>query len=388
MIYLDNAATTFPKPPTVRRAMLDSLGFSANPGRSGHSMSIKASEAVYNCRNAVAELFNVKSVENVILTPGCTYALNTVIKGCLKKGDHVVISSLEHNSVVRPVQRLCDEGLITYSVARVYEGDDDKTLDSFRNCINKSTRLVVCAHASNVFGIKLPVSRIAALCRYYGILFCLDAAQSAGVEDIDINEIGADFLCAPAHKGLFGIMGSGILIINTEDVPAPLCEGGTGSGSLELTQPLALPDRFESGTINLSGICALKEGIDFVRQKTVKRISEYEMGLIKYLYTELSETADLILYTNLPDNNTHVPILSFNIKGISCEDVANILDKRFSIAVRAGIHCSPLAHRTMGTDSTGVVRVAPSVFTTSSDITTLVRSVRHIAKNKDLYLKN
>lgn len=382
MIYFDNAATSFPKPLNVRKAYISSLGFSANPGRSGHSMSLKASEEVFNCRSAVADLFNMKSVENVILTPGCTYALNTVIKGTLKKGDHVVISSLEHNSVARPLQRLADEGIIAYSVAKVYEGDDDKTLDSFRGCINKNTALVICTHASNVFGIKLPVSRIAALCKYYGILFCLDAAQTAGVEDIDINSMGADYLCAPAHKGLFGTMGTGILLINTDRIPEPLCEGGTGSGSLELGQPMALPDRFESGTINLGGVCALREGISFVKRKTPKRICDYEIGLMNILYSELLKNDKVILYTQRPAKETHVPILSFNIKDKSSEEVASILDRRFSVAVRAGIHCSPLAHVSMGTDTIGTVRVAPSVFTTKDNIYSLISAVDYISKAK------
>ncbi len=382
MIYLDNAATSFPKPHAVRRAIIESLDFSANPGRAGHSMSMRASEEVYKCRSEVADFFNVKSVENVILTPGCTFALNTVIKGTLKKGDHVVISSYEHNSVVRPLQRLSDEGIINYSVAMVYDGDDDKTIDSFRNCINKNTRLVICTHASNVFGVKLPVSRIAALCKYYGILFCLDAAQTAGVETIDINELGVDFLCAPAHKGLYGTMGTGILIINTDKIPEPLCEGGTGSGSLEIGQPLALPDRFESGTINLSGICALRKGISFVKQKTTDKIRDYEMNLMHTLYSELSKNKEVILYTHPPVKHTHVPILSFNLKDKTCEEVAAMLDRRFLIAVRAGIHCSPLAHRTMGTDTSGTVRVAPSAFTTKDNVHSLIRAVNIISKTK------
>ncbi len=382
MIYLDNAATTYPKPITVRNGVASALQRSANPGRSGHKMSIRGAEDIFDCRNELCTFFKAKSPENVILTSGCTFSLNTVIKGLLKNGDHVVISSLEHNSVLRPIEKLKNQGMITYSVAKVYEKDHDSTFESFRSAINKHTKLVVCTHASNVFGLKLPIERIGALCKYYGILFCVDASQSAGVVDIDLSNSPIDYLCIPGHKGLYGPMGTGALIINTDTIPDSLCEGGTGSGSLEYSQPSMLPDKFESGTVNLSGVCGLASGVRFVRNKTTKRILTHEISLIRKLYSSLSHNDFVILYTDIPDEENYVPLLSFNVNGMTCEDVAFLLDKKYDIAVRAGLHCSPLAHQSFGTESLGTVRIAPSAFTTFQHIDSLIHAVNDICRHK------
>lgn len=383
MIYLDNAATTFPKPQTVRNAVLQSFYYSANPGRAGHNLSIKASESVYSCRERLCNLFNFSKPENVILTQSCTLALNIVIKGILKKGDHVVISSLEHNSVLRPLEKLLEAGIISYSIAEVFEGDDERTLESFRRTIRDNTRLVVCTHASNVFGIKLPISRIGALCHYYGILFCVDAAQTAGIIDIDLSSLPIDFLCIPGHKGLYGPMGTGALIINCDTIPESLCEGGTGSSGAGYGQPRILPDKLESGTLNLSGFAGLSAGVDFISKHKPEKILNKEMRLINKLYNKLSANKSVLLYTKFPDVNHHVPLLSFNIEGFDSEQTAYLLNKQFSIAVRSGIHCSPLAHKYMKTEAIGTVRVCPSVFTTDSDVDKLAESVYHISKYKN-----
>lgn len=382
MIYLDNAATTYPKPPTVISASNETLRISANPGRSGYKMALKASEKIFICRQKAADFFNLENVENCILTPSCTVSLNTVVYGTLKKGDHVVISTFEHNSVLRPVKRLSDMGVISYNVAEVFEGDDDKTVDSFRKCMNDKTKLVICTHASNVFGIKLPVKRIAALCKYYGVLFCLDTAQSAGVVPIDINEIGADFICVPGHKGLYGPMGTGLLLINTDKIPESLYQGGTGSSTLDFLEPQILPDKFESGTLNLSGFAGLSKGIDFVNFKTVERISYHEMKLIRRMYQKLSIIKNVELYTKIPEKNHFVPLMSFNIKDKDPNLVANMLDKKFGICVRAGFHCSPIAHKFMGTGERGTVRVCPSAFTSEKETDFFVNAVYNISNSK------
>ncbi len=384
MIYLDNAATTYPKPLIVKNAVSNSFMYSANPGRSGHSLSIKAAETLYECRSRICDLFNFDKPENIILTPGCTFALNTVIKGVLKKGDHVVISSLEHNSVSRPLESLKEKGMVSYSIAKVYEKDPDKTLESFRNALRDNTRLVICTHASNVFGIKLPVSRIGALCRYYGVLFCIDAAQTAGICNIDINEIGADYICSPGHKGLYGPMGTGFLIINTDIIPESITEGGTGSSSGGLKQPQMLPDKFESGTLNLNGFAGLIQGINFVHRKNPLSIAQHEMRLIRNLYNDLMSIKGVKLYTSEPEIDHYVPLLSFNLDGVNSEELAMYLDKKYGIAVRAGLHCSPLAHSDFGTDSMGTVRVCPSVFSTNYDMQKLVEAVFSYAKNKKI----
>lgn len=382
MIYLDNAATTFPKPQSVIYASNEAMRFAANPGRSGYKLALNASEKIFDCRQKAADFFNLENVENCILTPSCTVSLNTVIYGIFKKGDHAVISSLEHNSVLRPVKKLSDSGLITYDVAEVFAGDDDKTVDSFRKCMNDKTKLVICTHASNVFGLKLPVKRIAALCKYYGVLFCLDCAQSAGVVPIDIADMGADFICVPGHKGLYGPMGTGLLLINTEQIPDSLYQGGTGSSTLDFKEPEILPDKFESGTVNLSGFAGLSKGIDFVRLKTPSVIYNHEMKLTRRLYQKLRTIRGVELYTNLPDIEHFVPLLSFNISDKDPNTVADILDKKFGICVRSGFHCSPIAHKFMGTGDRGTIRVCPSAFTREKEIDGLVNAVYIISRGK------
>ncbi len=358
------------------------MRFGANPGRSGYKLSLIASQKLFECRQKAADFFNLESVENCILTPSCTVSLNTVIYGTLKKGDHVVISSLEHNSVLRPIVNLKDMGIITYNIAQVFEGDDDKTVESFRNCMNDKTKLVICTHASNVFGIKLPIKRISALCKFYGILFCVDTAQSAGIVPIDIKDLDADFLCAPGHKGLYGPMGTGLLLINTDKIPDSLYQGGTGSSNIGFKEPDILPDKFEAGTVNLSGFSGLAKGIDFVNGKTVGVISNHEFKIISRLYGKLSLIKGVELYTKHPDKEHYVPLVSFNLKDKDPNDVSRILDNRFGIAVRSGFHCSPLAHKYMGTGDRGTIRVCPSAFTNEKEIDALINAVYLILNSK------
>jgi cysteine desulfurase family protein len=382
MIYLDNGATTFPKPNSVVRAVNDALiTKGANPGRSGHKMSLKAAEIMYNCRFNAAKLFGVSSPEKVIILNNCTTALNTVIKGILKKGDHAVISSLEHNAVVRPLETLKSQG-ITYSVAQFEPYDEEKTIDNFRNAINGNTKLVICTHASNVFGFKLPVERIGALCRIYGILFCVDAAQSAGVVPINLENSCIDFLCTAGHKGLYGPMGTGLLIINNEITPDSLIQGGTGSLSAELSQPEILPDKYESGTPNLIGVAGLNEGIKFVLKHSVESIEAQEISLIQLLYDRLSSQKNVIFYTKRPEKSHFVPVLSFNINGLDSEETARILSERFNIAVRAGLHCAPLAHKSFNTLENGTVRAVASVFTTKEQINYFASCINKIINLK------
>jgi selenocysteine lyase/cysteine desulfurase len=303
--------------------------------------------------------------------------LNVVIKGSLNKGDHVIISSLEHNAVLRPIEKLRKSGVL-YTVADVIENDNEKTLSNFRSAINENTRLLVCTYASNVFGIKLPVERICAMCHQYGILTCIDCAQTAGLVDINLTNSSIDYLCAAGHKGLYGPMGTGMLIINTDTIPDSLTEGGTGSNSANYNQPEVLPDKFESGTPNFSGIIGLSAGINFVRNMGVNNLYKREMSLINYAYNELSKNPNVILYTQKPDNYNYMPVLSFNIKDIDCETVSEILSSKYNIAVRSGLHCAPLAHKSFNTLDTGTVRVVPAAFTTKSDIKALINAVHKI----------
>lgn len=387
MIYFDNGATTFPKPPPVINAMAAAMrNAGANPGRGGHKLSLKASELIYNCRVTAARLFGAGSPENIIFTDNCTTALNTVIHGLLRGGGHAVISSLEHNAVARPLTHLKKYG-VSFSVAEVFEGDDERTLNSFRNSIRSDTKLAVCTAASNVFGIRLPVERIAAMCRIYNIPFCVDAAQTAGVVPVNMTESGIDFLCAAGHKGLYGPMGTGILAVNSKILPDSLTQGGTGSLSADLEQPEALPDRYESGTPNLPGIAGLNAGMRFVAARGEQRIMKYELEKAQRLYDRLSENPAVELYTARPEENHHVPVISFNLRGMDSESVARLLDERFGIAVRAGLHCAPLAHRAFGTESGGTVRAVMSVYTKQSEIDYFSESVNKITKNSKLLNK-
>ena len=380
MIYFDNGATTFPKPPEVIYAVNSAMrDHGANPGRGGHKMSLKASEIIYGCRKKAAELFGAGDPENIIFTVNCTTALNIVIKGLLKKGDHAVISSLEHNAVARPLESMKQSG-VSYSIAEVFENDDEATLQSFRNAIKGNTKLVICTAASNVFGVRPPIERIAALCRIYNILFCVDAAQTAGVVPVNMKESGIDFLCTAGHKGLYGPMGTGILAINSNTLPDSLIQGGTGSMSSSLEQPDALPDKYESGTPNLPGIAGLSAGIDFVRRRGVERIFRDETAKARMLYNGLASVKDVTLYTQPPQTDTHAPVVSFNIGGHDSESVAEMLDRRFNIAVRAGLHCAPLAHKAYGTTGQGTVRAVVSAYTRPAQIEYFLNSVKKITK--------
>ena len=384
MIYFDNGATTFPKPFSVRKSVNDAMSnYGANPGRSGHIMSVKSSEIMFSCRENAAKLFGSANPENVIFTLNCTSALNTVIKGILKSGDHAVISSLEHNAVVRPLEAL-KKNKIEYSVAKCVPYDEEQTIENFRNEFKANTKLVICTHASNVFGVKLPIERIAALCRLNGILFCVDAAQSAGTADINLSDSCIDFLCTAGHKGLYGPMGTGLLIINSETTPDSLIQGGTGSDSANLNQPEILPDKYESGTPNLPGIAGLNAGIKFVLNRKPNKIYNSELSLAKTLYEKLKRTENVILYTHIPDINNSVPVISFNIKNTESETVAKILNDNYNIAVRAGLHCAPLAHKSFGTQDTGTVRAVVSAFTDKNDVIYFANAVRSISKNNKL----
>lgn len=380
MIYFDNAATTYPKPRMVREAMARALIESgANPGRSGHTMSLRTADRIYRCREQAAAMFGLREPENVVFTLNCTHAVNTVLHGVLRRGDHVVTSDLEHNAVMRPLYSLAEEGVISYTAAQVCEGDFEKTAENFQKAIRKNTRMIICMHASNVFGTVLPIAQIARLAHEHGLLFAVDAAQSAGILPIDMAALGVDFLCMPGHKGLYGPMGTGLLLCADGEAIRPLVEGGTGSLSAHLYQPSILPDKLESGTGNTPGVLALSAGLDFVQTIGAHSIAEHELSLVRELYGALAATDHVRLYTQMPEQGKHAPLLSFNLAGLHSEETAARLNQD-GIAVRAGLHCAPCAHSACGTSETGTVRIAPSYFTSKKDLYELIKSVRKIAK--------
>ncbi|WP_296724194.1 aminotransferase class V-fold PLP-dependent enzyme [Ruminococcus sp.] len=370
MINFDNAATTYPKPLSVRRAAADAImNFGGNAGRGGHQLAMRTSEAYYNAREAAADFFGAEP-ENTIFTLNCTYALNMAVQGVMAQGGHMIISSLEHNSAARPAAALAMKKQITLSVAEVYP-DSERTIESFRRLMRSDTRVVVCTLASNVTGQLLPYREIGELCRQRGVCFIADGAQACGIYDIKLSD-GINILCTPGHKGLYGITGTGLLITDGKYPIAPIIQGGTGSESLSLFQPAVLPDSLESGTPNIIGAVTVGEGIRFIKGRGMDSIRTHEERLCRRFISELSRTEGITIYRD--EGAEYAPIVSFNAYGISSEDAAAKLSEK-GFCLRAGYHCAALAHASLGTKG-GTVRFAPSVFNTEAEVLKLVYYVK------------
>lgn len=379
MIYFDNAATSGMKPQGVIKAVESALkNYSANPGRSGHFTAQKTAEKVYETREKVADFFGAKATDNVIFTMNCTHSINIVIKGILHRGDHIIISNLEHNAVLRPLKKWG----VSYDVVKVDFVDDGKTAEEFKSKIKTNTKMVLCTAASNVFGKMLPLKEIGKICKNRGILFAVDAAQGAGVMPINMKEMNIDFLCIAPHKGLYSPTGIGILITD-KFIPNTLIEGGTGTNSLELTQPMILPERLESGTLNIPAIFGVSAGIDFVKKTGLEKIYNHEMMLTESLYKSLKNTDGITLYTPPPKRGEYAPVLSFNYGDLHSEKVGNILSEK-GFAVRAGLHCAPLAHKAFGTQDRGAVRVSVSAFNTLQEVQEFQKVLKTIKNFKNL----
>ncbi|MBR0447937.1 MAG: aminotransferase class V-fold PLP-dependent enzyme [Clostridia bacterium] len=378
MIYWDNAATTRIKPITVRQSVCQAISlYSANPGRAGHNLSLDSAEQVFLCRQAVADFFGLHDPSGVVFTLNCTMALNMVIFGVLGCGGRAVTSDLEHNAVMRPLAAL-SEGIARYDTVQ-WCADEDELVERFRRSIRPDTRLLICTHASNVFGVTLPIRKLGELAHRYGLLFCVDAAQTAGVLPIDMERDHIDYLCVAAHKGLYAPMGTGVLLCRETECLSPLVRGGTGSQSLSLLQPDELPDRLESGTPNVSGICGLRAGVAFVKDRGQEQIYHHEMGLLQYVYDRLRESPHIRMYTPRPSEGDAAAVLSINVGELPSEEVAAILNER-QIAVRAGLHCAPAAHRHFGTQQQGTVRLAPSVFSNRAEAEYICKVFLQIAE--------
>ena len=381
MIYLDNAATTFPKPQSVIRAVNEAMTvYGANPGRGGHSMTLKAGKKLYKAREVLADMFSCNA-ERVAFTANCTSALNTAIRGTVKKGSHVLISSLEHNSVLRPVEAMKNEGLITYDVFTVYPSDTEKTLTGIKECIKSNTAAMICTAVSNVFGTVLPLKEISQLLRDTGILFIVDGAQAAGGHTLNMKELGIDILCVPGHKGLMGPMGTGVILFSDNVDIEPIFYGGTGSNSMSVLQPDFYPDRLESGTANLSGIVGLLAGAEFVKGCSENNILQREWELIRAFTEDLYCIRGVRVYGDMLNGKTN--LMSFNVDELHSEQVSDFLSSN-GIAVRAGYHCSYLAHKNYGTEEKGTVRVSVGPFNTKKDMKILSFCLNKIALDKNL----
>ena len=376
MINFDNAATTWPKPVSVRNAVSEAMVlYGGNAGRGGHELTRRTSEMVYSVRETAAEFFGAKP-ENTILCLNCTHALNTAIQGILEKGDHVIISSLEHNSVYRPVAALVKEGVITCTIAEVSD-DDEKTIENIRSAVRPETKAVICTMASNVTGQILPVRRIGQLCREKGICLIADGAQVCGVLPVSLEKDNISVLCTAGHKGLYGITGTGLLMTDCKFPIKPLMYGGTGSASAHPDQPDFLPDRLESGTQNIIGAASVGAGIEFVKKKGIKNIFDHENRLCNLFIRSIKDIPGVTVYRK--KNLSYVPIVSFNIEGVSSEEAAEYLGRK-GFCLRAGLHCAPLAHKSNNTPE-GTVRFAPSVFNSDREVMVLVDTVKKYVRN-------
>jgi len=382
MIYFDNAATSYPKPKEVGQAMmyfLEKVG--ATPGRSGHRLSIEAGRILYQARESLAELFNVDDPLRIIFTLNVTEALNLALKGLLRPGDQVITSSMEHNSVMRPLRELEKKGVEVKVVSCSPKGFLEP--QDIEKSIRKNTRLIVLNHGSNVIGTLLPIIEVGKIARKYNILFLVDTAQTAGCYSLDIRKDNIDLLAFTGHKALYGPPGTGGLIIgervDTKKL-TPLKEGGTGSHSEWEEQPDFLPDIYESGTPNILGLNGLKEGVRFVLAKGVDKIHQHEKNLIIRLIEGLKEIPEVTLYGG-DDRKEQVAVVSFNLKDKWPSEVGMRLDEEYDIMCRVGLHCSPAAHKTIGTFPRGTVRFSMSWFNTLKEVDQVIMAIREIAKS-------
>lgn len=381
IINFDNAATTYPKPLCVKRAVAEAIEkFGGNSGRGGHELAMRTSRALYSARSAAADFFGAQP-ENVVFTMNCTHALNLAIQGVMSGGGHLIISSMEHNSAARPAARLALDRKISLSIAEICPDDSD-TVENFRRLIRSDTKAVVCTLASNVTGQLMPWKEIGQLCREHDICFIADGAQACGVVNIDIPE-GINILCTAGHKGLYGITGTGLLITDGKYRISPIIQGGTGSSSLSLRQPELLPDALESGTPCVIGAMSVKAGIEFVEKKGIGNILAHEERICRRFMEELGRSGKVKIYRN--PQSCYVPIVSFNVTDIPSEEVAERLAER-GYCLRAGFHCAALAHTQLGTE-TGTVRFSPSVFSTEADVVSLAKTINNMANHKKLTKK-
>lgn len=376
MIYLDNAATSFPKPESVYRAMdrcaREQL---ANPGRAGHKMAVGAERIIEDCRHRLNQLFHGAGADRWGLTHNCTDGLNMAIKGVLRQGDHVITTDLEHNSISRPLVAMERAGFI--SLTRI-KHDGTGTIDpnTIRNALTSKTRLVATLHVSNVLGTIQPIAEIGQIAREHGALFLIDAAQSAGVIPIDLQTTAIDLLAFPGHKALYGPTGTGALYVRPGVEIKPWREGGTGGDSTSPTQPTEFPFLLEGGTPNVLGICGLAAGIAFVEERGLDTIHRHEIALTERLRPRLLELGCEVFAH--ADPKRRVGALSFRHSSLPASELAAVLDQSFDIAVRAGLHCAPYVHRSFGTVPDGMVRASVGVFNTTNDIDRLAEALTEI----------
>ena len=373
MIYLDNAATSFPKPFNVGRKVIEILSEgTGTPGRGSHNTAAKALNGVQAVRKGFIDFFNLLEDFRIIFTYSATDALNMALKGFLNKGDHVVITSTEHNSVSRPLKAMARDGIISLDIAPC-DRYGYVIIDEFKKLVTEKTKLAVVCHSSNVTGALQPVETLGQIVREKGGYLLLDAAQTAGIVPIDMRNMPVDMLAAAGHKSLYGLQGTGILVLGERIFKLrPFREGGTGFDSSSEYQPVNWPEAFEAGTHNVPGIISMGEGLKFINETGIKNI-------VERLWEYLSHFDNITLYGPKPDM-ARTAVLSFNVSGWDAEDVGAVLNQNYDIQTRSGLQCSPLTHQFLGTFPQGTVRLSPGYFTTDKDIDTFCNAIRRIAQ--------
>jgi len=379
IIYFDNAATSFPKPDQTLEAMQRCLREAGgSPGRSGHRLSIEAGRIIFDTREILAGLFGVPDPLRIVLTKNATEALNIAVFGLLVPGDHVITSGMEHNALMRPLRFLESEGVALSVIPCSCTGEMDP--GDIASAITAKTKVIFLIHASNVTGTIMPVAQVGGIAREHGLIFCVDAAQSAGALPIDIEAMHIDLLAFTGHKSLYGPQGTGGLYVREglETAMAPLMHGGTGSRSEYEQQPEFMPDRYESGTLNTAGMAGLKAGVEFIAARGIEKVRAFEQTLTG-LFLEGIEGIDGIEIFG-PRNPSHqAPIVSFRIRGVDPAETALELDERFNILCRPGLHCAPSAHRTIGSFPVGTVRFSFGCFNTEDQVRFAVEALRSLS---------
>lgn len=377
IIYLDNAATSWPKPEDVYKAVDEAMRFTGNASRSGHCLALNANRIVYQARKALASFFNLDDPAQVIFTRNCTESLNIALKGVLNKGDHVITTSMEHNSVLRPLASLQKRGV----EVTIVEADSTGYIapEKVTEAIKPNTKLIAVIHASNVFGTIMPIEEIGKVAHEHGVLFMVDGAQTAGIVPIDMERCFIDVLCIPGHKGLMGPAGTGALLVKEGVNVNPFIEGGTGSLSESTEQPSFMPDRLESGTQNIPGIAGLKAGLEYINSLSLDTILHHEQKLTGMFLDGLQQLHSVTVYGPC-DLSRMVGVVSLTVDGMDPSEVSNILDQEYGIATRPGLQCAPLAHKSVGTFPVGTVRFSVGWFNSKEDIEAALDALKEITR--------
>jgi cysteine desulfurase family protein len=377
MIYFDNASTSFPKPPQVSLAVYNAINTLGNPSRGSYALSLDASRVVYNAREKIARLFNLSNPLNVAFTSNSTESLNIAINGSFSAGEHIITTEMEHNSVLRPIYGIEKKG-VEVSIAKC---DNLGNIDyaEIEDKIKSNTRAIICTHASNLTGNLIDIKNIGRICKKHGLLFILDASQTAGVFHIDMEADNVDILCFTGHKSLYGPQGTGGICIKDNINIRPLKLGGSGSNSYSTSHPNTMPDMLEAGTINSHSIAGLLAGIEFIFNTGIENIREHELKLMWQFYNGVKDIDGVKVYGDF-SNYVRSPIVSLNLRNFDSNAISEELANTYDIAVRAGAHCAPLMHKALGTQNQGAVRFSFSYFNTTEEVNTAIKAIDELSK--------